>query len=82
MATGTGITLPEPLQEDNAKSWFKRFEVCANVNGWDAAKMLLRVPILLKGHAWDVFDFLTDAETDSYAHLKTTLLVQLAPDRE
>lgn len=49
-------------------------------NGWDVAKMLLQVLTLLKGHAWAVFDPLTEANTDSYDHLKTTLLVKLAPD--
>ena len=82
MVTGTGITLPVPLQGDDAKSWFKRFEVCAAANGWDGAKKLLRVPTLLKGRAWAVFDCLTEAETDSYDHLKTALLAQLAPDSD
>ena len=29
MATGGGLALPEPLDGDDAKSWFKRYEVCA-----------------------------------------------------
>ena len=82
MATGTGIALPEPLQGDDAKSWFKRFEVCAAANDWNAAKKLLRVPTLLKGRAWAIFDSLTEAETDSYDHLKSTMLAQLAPDSD
>ena len=64
------------------KSWFKRFEVCAAANDWNAAKKLLRVPTLLKGRAWAVFDSLTEAETDSYDHLKSAVLAQLAPDSD
>jgi len=48
MATGGGLALPEPLQDKNSCSWFKRFEVCAAANGWDAARMLLRLPIISK----------------------------------
>ena len=77
---GLGIALPEPLHGEDAKSWFKRFEVCAAANEWDDAKKLLRVPTLLKGRAWAVFESLSEAETDTYAHLKTALLARLSPD--
>ena len=29
---GHGLALPEPLQDEGARSWFKRFEVCAAAN--------------------------------------------------
>ena len=77
---GLGIALPEPLHGEDAKSWFKRFEVCAVANEWNDAKKLLRVPTLLKGRAWAVFESLSDAETDTYEHLKTALLSRLSPD--
>jgi len=48
---GLGIALPELLLGEDAKSWFKRFEVCAAANEWDDAKKLLRTPTLLKGRA-------------------------------
>lgn len=66
---GLGITLPEPLHGEDAKSWFKRFEVCAAANEWDDGKKLLRTPTSL-----------SEAETDTYEHLKTALLVRLFPD--
>ena len=49
MASGGIITLPEPLHEDNAKSWFRCFEVCAVANEWDDPRKLLRLPTLLRG---------------------------------
>ena len=58
MATGGGLALPEHLQDEDASSWFKRFEVCAAANSWDDAKKLLRLPTLLKGRAWAIFDSL------------------------
>ena len=61
MATGGGLALPEPLDGDDAKSWFKRYEVCAIANGWNDQKKLLRLPTLLKGRSWAVYDSLSDA---------------------
>ena len=77
---GLGIALPEPLHGEDAKSWFKRFEVCAAANEWNDAKKLLRTPTLLKGRAWAVFESLSEAETDTYEHLKMALLARLSPD--
>jgi len=82
MATGGGLALPEPLHNEDACSWFKRFEVCAAANGWDAAKKLLCLPTLLRGRAWAVFDSLGDDTTDTYDHLKTALLQRLSPDTD
>ena len=82
MATGGGLALPEHLQDEDAGSWFKRFEVCAVANSWDDAKKLLRLPTLLKGRAWAIFDSLGEDSTDTYAHLKTALLQRLSPDTE
>ena len=79
---GHGLALPEPLQDEGAKSWFKRFEVCAAANEWNDKKKLLRAPTLLKGRAWAVYDALPDSETDTYAHLKQALLSRLSPDTD
>ena len=82
MASGVGISLPEALHGEEAKSWFRRFEVCAAANEWDGAKKLKRVPTLLKGRAWAVYEALTDEETDTYDHLKAAILGQLSPDTD
>ena len=116
MATGGGLALPEPLQDEDSRSWFKRFEVslawpdrffpflfvpppqikteksglatrdyfevCAAANGWDGAKKLLRLPTLLKGRAWAIYDALDEGDTDTYDHLKGALLRLFSPDTE
>ena len=82
MATGGGLALPEPLQDEDSRSWFKHFEVCAAANGWDGAKKLLRLPTLLKGRAWAIYDALDEGDTDTYDHLKGALLRRLSPDTE
>ena len=51
-------------------------------NGWDDAKKLLHLPILLRGHAWIVFDSLRETEMDTYKHFKAAFLVHLSPDTE
>ena len=82
MATGGGLALPEPLDGDDARSWFKRYEVCATANGWNDQKKLLRLPTLLKGRSWAVYDSLSDADTDTCEHLKVAILKRLCPDTE
>ena len=84
MATSTGseLALPEPLQEDNAKSWFKQLKLRCPANGWDKEKQLLHLPTLLKGHAWTIFEVLDEEHTGSYANLKRTLLNKLCPDTD
>ena len=51
MATGENLVLPEPLEGEDAKSWFKHYVVCGTANGWNDQKKLLHLPILFKGHA-------------------------------
>ena len=83
MATGGTIALPEPLEGEDARSWFKRYEVCVAANGWNDQKKFSRLPTLLKGRAWAVYDLLHDeGDTDSYEHLKAAILKRLCPDTE
>ena len=79
-STGGGIVLPEHLQGDNARSWFKHFEACCTANGWNAAKRLVSLPTLFKGRAWAIYEALKEEETDTYDHLKEALLTRLSPD--
>ena len=52
-STGSGIVLPEPLQNDNARCWFK---VCCVANSWNEAKR----------SAWTIYEVLTKEQTDTY----------------
>jgi len=83
METGRqGIALLEPLQDTDARSWFRCFEVCSAANDWDEGKQLLRLPTLLKEQAWAVYEALGNDETDTYAYLKAVLLAKLSPDTD
>ena len=70
MAASTGLALPEPLLDGNARSWFKRFEICAAANEWGDMTKLHRVPTLLRGRAWAVYDALSDEQTESFENVK------------
>ena len=80
MATEVGLALPEPLHDEDAKSWFKRYEVCVAANGWNDQKKLLRLSMLLKGRAWAIYDSLGDDQKDTYQNLKAAILARLCPD--
>ena len=82
MATGGGLALPEALVDEEGRSWFKRYEVCASANGWNDAKKLLCLPTLLKGHTWAIYDSLQEEETDTYEPMKAAILKRLCPDME
>ena len=83
MASGSSICLPEPLrQHEDARSWFKRFELCAAANEWDAPKQLLRLPTLLRGRSWAVYESLSDADKETYRKLKKAILERLHPDTD
>ena len=82
MATGDRVCLPEHLDDGDARSWFKRYELCADANEWNAAKKLLRLPTLFKGRAWAIFESLGDNDKDTYAHLKGAMTERLNPDTD
>ena len=66
MATGDRVCLPEHLDDGDARSWFKRYELCAAANEWNEAKKLLRLPTLFKGRAWAIFESLGEDEKDMW----------------
>ena len=82
MATGNTICLPEPLEDGDAKAWFRRFDVCAAANDWNAAKKLVRLPTLLRGRAWAIYESLGENDNESYNVLKGAIISRLNPDTD
>jgi len=78
----SSICLPEPLHHEDASSWFRRFELCAAANEWDAAKQLLRLPTMLRGRSWAIYESLGDDDKETYAKLKKAILDRLNPDSD
>ena len=75
----SNVCLSEPLQNEDATSWFKRFELCAAINDWSVAKQLLHLPTLLRGRAWVIYKSFNDADKGTYAKLKNG---RLNPDTD
>ena len=75
-------TVPEYLDDRDATSWFKRYNLCAAANEWNDAKKLLRLLTLFKGRAWAIFESLGDGDTDTYSHLKKAIMEKLNPDMD
>ena len=82
MAIGNTICLPEPLEDGDAKAWFRRFDVCAAANDWNAAKKLVRLPTLLRGRAWAIYESLGENDNESYNVLKGAIISRLNPDTD
>ena len=63
MVTGGRLALPEPLHDENAQSWFKRFG-----SKWLGCREATAASpyTILGGHAWVIFDSLGDGDTDTY----------------
>ena len=78
----SSICLPESLEDGDAKSWFRRFDVCASANEWNAAKKLTQLPTLLRGRAWAIYESLGEDDNASYAALKKAILGRLNPDTD
>ena len=82
MATGNTICLPEPLEDGDAKTWFRWFNVCAAANEWNAAKKLARLPTLLRGRVWAIYELLGEDDNESYNALKGTIINRPNPDTD
>ena len=82
MASNSSICVLEPLQHEDTRSWFKRFELCAATNEWNAAKQLLRLPTLLCGRLWAIYESLGNDDKESYDKLKKAILDRLNPDSD
>ena len=78
----SSICLPEPLQHDDTRSWFKRFELYAAANEWNTAKQLLHFPTLLQDWSWVIYELLSDADKATYNKLKKAILDWLDPDMD
>jgi len=48
----------------------------------NAAKQLLRLPTLLRGRSWTIYELISDADKESYDALKKAILNRLDPDTD
>ncbi|KAF4649650.1 paraneoplastic Ma antigen, partial [Perkinsus chesapeaki] len=57
--------------------WVRKFQTCAQANGWNDAEQLKHLPPLLHGDAWIIYDDLANNEKDTFAHMVANLSKKL-----
>ena len=78
MAT-THVSIPKSFASGDAREWFQKFEICSEVNGWDAAKKAKKLPTLLEGEAVAAWMELSDKEKSDYGVTKGKLIKKMVP---
>ena len=70
MATATKLlSVPEAFSDGDFGLWLRKFELCSTVNGWKEDEMLKRLPTLLSGKAFAVFERLEEDKKESFKTL-------------
>ena len=82
MATtrSTSVALPEVFSDGDIVLWLRKFELCATANDWKDADMLKRLPTLLSGKAFAVFERLSAEEKGDYKTLTKALSTAFGGD--
>jgi hypothetical protein len=82
MATrGTSVALPELFSDgDITRLWLRKFELCSTANGWKEDDMLKRLPTLLAGKAFAVYERLPEEKKDGYKKLVEALSTAFGGD--
>ena len=73
------ISLPKPFSSGDVKEWFQRFEICARVNGWEAATKAIKLPTLLEGEALAIWLELTQEQQEDYRAAKKEIEKAMVP---
>lgn len=72
------ISIPKPFSSGNATEWLQRFEVCSKSNNWNNDMKAVKLPTLLEGEAFAVWQELPEA-TRNYTEAKKLIITKLAP---
>ena len=81
MATrGTSVALPELFSDGDITLWLRKFELCSMANGWKEDDMLKRLPTLLAGKVFAVYERLPEEKKDGYKKLVEALSTAFGGD--
>ncbi len=81
-APQTGLALPNKFDDGDLASWLQSFDVCATANNWNDDARLRRMPTLLIGRAFAVYQRLIDGQRDTLAHLRENLTAAFLPPEQ
>ena len=79
-ASRTSVALPEIFSNGDIVLWLRKFELCSTANGWKDADMLKRLPTLLSGKAFAVFERLAPEKKEDYKSLTEALTTAFGGD--
>ncbi|CAB4042877.1 Retrovirus-related Pol poly from transposon, partial [Paramuricea clavata] len=82
MATSsrTSVALPETFSDGDIVLWLRKFELCSTANDWKDTDMLKRLPTLLSGKAFAVFERLAAEAKEDYKTLTKALTAAFGGD--
>ena len=74
-----GVALPNKFDDGDIVSWLDSFDVCATANNWNNDARLRRLPTLLVGRAFAIFQRLPNNQKDTMAQLREALIEAFLP---
>ena len=82
MATSsrTSVALPETFSDGDIVLWLRKFELCSTANDWKDTNMLKRLPTLLSGKPFAVFERLASEAKEDYKTLTKALKTAFGGD--
>ena len=63
------LSVPGAFSDGDFGLWLRKFELCLTANGWEEDEMLKRLPKLLSGKAFVVFERLGEDKKESFKTL-------------
>ena len=79
-ASRTSVALPEIFSNGDIVLWLRKFDLCSTANGWKDTDMLKRLPTLLSGKAFAVFERLAPEKKEDYKSLTEALTMAFGGD--
>ena len=79
-STRTTVALPKNFSDGDIVLWLRKFELCAAANDWKNDDMLKRIPTLLSGKAFAVFERLAATKKEDYKPLTKSLIEAFGGD--
>ena len=82
MATSnrSSVALPESFSDGDIEFWLRKYELCSEANEWKEDIMLKRLPTLLCGKAFAVFERLEGEQKASFKNVREALVAAFGGD--
>ncbi|KFD47726.1 hypothetical protein M514_11404 [Trichuris suis] len=82
LSVPAAINVSFPRQFDNGDfiEWASRFELCSRSNGWNDTVMAMKLPTLLEGDAYTIYQSLPGDVLSSYQALKQAMVARIDPE--